>query len=94
MNNDSNTGTASVPNAWLAVDHGLGACINWANSLCGRPICSCTTFTSGVVTLVRRVFQTLHQLIIQCLSILIAPSQTRAAGQFLGRSDCPFFHFG
>ena len=24
MKNDSNTGTASVPNAWIAVDHGLG----------------------------------------------------------------------
>ena len=24
MKNDSNTGTAIVPNAWIAVDHGLG----------------------------------------------------------------------
>ncbi|MEE3559898.1 hypothetical protein QO161_32835, partial [Pseudomonas aeruginosa] len=24
MKNDSDTGTASVPNAWIAVDHGLG----------------------------------------------------------------------
>lgn len=24
MKNDSNTGTAFVPNAWIAVDHGLG----------------------------------------------------------------------
>ncbi len=24
MKNDSNAGTASVPNAWIAVDHGLG----------------------------------------------------------------------